>query len=151
MYVPPHARNVKAEKAEKAEKKIFKQEFPQLAPPIVDDKPKLDFKKLFKNNERRRQAKSKRMKWGTVKLTRDGIIDSLSVEERKAEDHKNEQYRIQMNLDRLGERLERDHFRRLETDPEYDPEEIVTSESESEAESEESESDYAEDPEEDEF
>jgi hypothetical protein len=144
MYVPPHARNVKAEK------KVFKQEFPQLAPPIVDDKPKLDFKKLFKNNERRRQAKTK-MKWGTVKLTKGGVIDSLSVEEREAEDHKNEQYRIQMNLDRLGERLERDHLRRLETDPEYEPEEIVTSESESEAETEESESDYAEDPEEDEF
>jgi len=147
-YVPPHAR--KAEKAQKVEKKSFKQEFPQLAPPIVDDKPKLDFKKLFKNNERRRQAKAK-MKWGTVKLTKDGVIDSLSVEERAAEDFKNEQYRMQMNLDRLGDRLERDHHHRLETDPEYDPEEIVTSESESEAETEESESDYAEDPEEDEF
>jgi hypothetical protein len=148
-YVPPHAR--KAEKSEKSEKKAFKQEFPQLAPPIIDDKPKLDFKKLFKNNERRRQAKARRMKWGTVRLTHNGIIDSLSVEERAAEDHKNEQYRIQMNLDRLGERLERDHFQRLENDPEYDPDEIVTSESESEAESEESESSYAEDPEEDEF
>ena len=146
-YVPPHARNVKAEKAEKKE---FKKEFPQLAPPIIDDKPKLDFKKLFKNNERRRQAKAK-MKWGTVKLTKGGVIDSLTAEERAAEDLKNDQYRIQMNLDRLGDRLDRDHQRRLETDPEYDPEEIVTSESESEAESEESESDYAEDPEEDEF
>jgi hypothetical protein len=146
-YVPPHARN---EKKEKKEKKEFKQEFPQLAPPIVDDKPKLDFKKLFKNNERRRQAKAK-MKWGTIRLTKNGVIDSLTVEERAAEDHKNEQYRIQMNLDRMGDRLERDHLRRLETDPEYDPEEIVTSESESEAESEESESSYAEDPEEDEF
>ena len=145
-YVPPHAR--KNEKP--SEKKEFKKEFPQLAPPIVDDKPKLDFKKLFKNNERRRQAKAK-MKWGTVKLTKNGVVDSLSVEERAAEDLKNEQFRIQMNLDRLGDRLERDHFRRLEDDEEYEPEEIVTSESESEAESEESESSYAEDPEEDEF
>ena len=144
--MPPHVRKNKP----LSEKKEFKQEFPQLAPPLIDDKPKLDFKKLFKNNERRRQAKAK-MKWGTVKLTKDGVIDSLSVEERAAEDYKNEQNRIQMNLDRLGERLERDHFYRLETDPEYEPEEIVTSESESEVESEESESDYAEDPEEDEF
>jgi len=145
-YVPPHARKSKPVN----EKKAFKQEFPQLAPPLIDDKPKLDFKKLFKNNERRRQAKAK-MKWGTVKLTKDGIVDSLTVEERAAEDFKNAQYRIQLNLDRLGERLERDHLRRLEVDPEYDPEEIVTSESESEAESEDSESSYAEDPEEDEF
>jgi allophanate hydrolase subunit 2 len=91
------------------------------------------------------------MKWGMVKLTHAGMIDSLSVEERAAEDLKNEQFRIQLNLDRMGERLERDHITRLMNDPEYDPEEIVTSESESEAESEESESSYAEDPEEDEF
>jgi hypothetical protein len=41
-YVPPHARKTKVDK------KAFKQEFPQLAPPLIDDKPKLDFKKLFK-------------------------------------------------------------------------------------------------------
>jgi len=145
-YVPPHARKTSAKNV----KKDYRQEFPQLAPPIVDDKPKLDFKKLFKNNEKRR-AKANRMKWGMVKLTHDGVIDSLTPEERAAEDHKNEQFRIQLNLDRLGERLERDHLMRLENDSDYDPEEIVTSESESEAESEESESSYAEDPEEDEF
>jgi len=149
-YVPPHARK-SSTKNEKNEKKEFKQEFPQLAPPIIDDKPKLDFKKLFKNNERRRQARAKRMKWGTVRLTQNGVIDSLTAEERAAEDYKNEQYRIQLNLDRMGERLERDHLHRLENDSDYEPEEIVTSESESEAESEESESSYAEDPEEDEF
>jgi hypothetical protein len=146
-YVPPHVRKTSAKNVNKD----YRQEFPQLAPPIVDDKPKLDFKKLFKNNERRRRAKANRMKWGMVKLTHAGMIDSLSVEERAAEDLKNEQFRIQLNLDRMGERLERDHVTRLMNDPEYDPEEIITSESESEAESEESESSYAEDPEEDEF
>ena len=50
-YVPPHAR--KNEKP--SEKKEFKKEFPQLAPPIVDDKPKLDFKKLFKKEEKTRK------------------------------------------------------------------------------------------------
>ena len=146
-YVPPHARKT----SEKNVKKDYRQEFPQLAPPVVDDKPKLDFKKLFKNNEKRRQAKAKRMKWGMIKLTHNGVIDSLSVEERVAEDLKNEQFRIQLNLTRLGERLERDRMIRMQNDPNYEPEEIVTSESESEAESEESESSYAEDPEEDEF
>jgi hypothetical protein len=87
-----------------------------------------------------------------VKLTQNGVIDSLSVEERKAENLKNDQFRIQLNLDRLGERLHRDHMRRLINDPEYEAEEVVTSESEPEPESDpESESSYAEDPEEDEF
>ena len=146
-YVPPHARKTTPVK----EVKEFKKEFPQLAPPIVDDKPKLDFKKLFKNNEKRRQAKAKRMRWGMIKLTRNGIIDSLSAEERSEEERKHEEYWTGIHLEKLGERLERDHLRRLEEDSEYDPDEIVSSSSESEAESEESESSHAEDPEDDEF
>jgi hypothetical protein len=145
-YVPPHARKPVSEV------KVFKQEFPQLAPPIIDDKPKLDFKKLFKNNEKRRQAKAKRMRWGMIKITRDGnIIDSLSAEERAEEERRHEEYWKEIHLEKLGERLEREHLRRLEEDADYDPDEIVTSSSESEAESEESESSHAEDPEDDEF
>ena len=147
-YVPPHARKTKPVK----EVKEFKKEFPQLAPPLVDDKPKLDFKKLFKNNEKRRQAKAKRMRWGMIKLARDGtIVDSLSAEERTEEERRHEEYWKSIHLEKLGNRLESDHLRRLEEDTDYDPEEIVTSSSESEAESEESESSHAEDPEDDEF
>ena len=147
-YVPPHARKNKPV----SEVKAFKQEFPQLAPPIVDDKPKLDFKKLFKNNEKRRQAKAKRMKWGMIKLTRDGkIIDSLSPEERAEEELRHEEYWKSIHLERLSDRLEREHLRRLEEDSDYEAEDIVTSCSESEADSEESESSHAEDPEDDEF
>ena len=147
-YVPPHARKTKPQVKEVKE---FKKEFPQLAPPLVDDKPKLDFKKLFKNNEKRRQAKAKRMRWGMIKLTQSGIIDSLSAEERIEEERRHEEYWKGIHLEKLGLRLERDHLRRLEEDTDYDPEEIVTSSSESEAESEESESSHAEDPEDDEF
>jgi hypothetical protein len=147
-YVPPHARKTKLVK----EVKEFKKEFPQLAPPLLDDKPKLDFKKLFKNNEKRRQAKAKRMRWGMIKLTREGnIIDSLSAEERTEEERKREEYWKGIHLEKLGNRLERDHLRRLEEDEDYDPDEIVTSSSESEPESEDSESSHAEDPEDDEF
>jgi len=146
-YVPPHAR-----KTTVTPLKAFKQEFPQLAPPIIDDKPKLDFKKLFKNNEKRRQAKAKRMRWGMIKLTRDGkIIDSLTPDERAVEEHKHEEYWKGLQLQKLGDRLEREHLHRLENDSDYEAEEVVTSESESEPESEDSESSYAEDPEEDEF
>jgi len=146
-YVPPHARKTKPVSAVKE----FKKEFPQLAPPLVDDKPKLDFKKLFKNNEKRRQAKAKRMRWGMIKLTRAGIVDSLSAEERAEEERKHEEYWKGIHLEKMSNRLERDHFRRLEEDTEYDPDEIVTSSSESEPESEDSESSHAEDPEDDEF
>ena len=145
-YVPPHARKTNVTPV-----KAFKQEFPQLAPPIIDDKPKLDFKKLFKNNEKRRQAKAKRMRWGMIKLTRDGIIDSMSVEERAEEERKHEEYWKSLQLQKLGYRLEREHLRRCENDSDYEAEEVVTSSSESEPESEESESSHAEDPEDDEF
>lgn len=146
-YVPPHAR-----KSTVTPIKIFKQEFPQLAPPLIDVKPKLDFKKLFKNNEKRRQAKAKRMRWGMIKLTRDGkIIDSLSVEEREQEERLYNECLINRQLQKMGDRLEREHVRRLENDSDYEAEEIVSSCSESEPESEESESSHAEDPEDDEF
>jgi len=146
-YVPPHARKTNVTPV-----KAFKQEFPQLAPPIVDDKPKLDFKKLFKNNEKRRQAKAKRMRWGMIKLTRDGqIIDSLSLEERAEEERQHEEYLKTLQLQKLSDRLEREHLRRLENDSDYEADEVVTSSSDSEPDSEESESSHAEDPEDDEF
>jgi hypothetical protein len=87
-----------------------------------------------------------------IKLTREGnIIDSLSAEERTEEERKREEYWKGIHLEKLGNRLERDHLRRLEEDEDYDPDEIVTSSSESEPESEESESSHAEDPDDDEF
>ena len=161
-YVPPHARknnqnqnvNDKSNKHNKLNKpeKAFKQEFPQLATPITNDKPKLDFSKLFKNIEKKRQAKSNKMKWGMVKLTKNGMIDSLTVEERQAEDFKNEDFRVRVNLENMRERILLDQQKRMDEDPDYEPYILESSSSEEEYESEEIESEAeAEDPEEDEF
>ena len=156
-YIPPHARKnnqiVKNVKNINKPEKAFKQEFPQLATPITNDKPKLDFSKLFKNLEKKRQAKSNKMKWGMVKLTKNGMIDSLSVEERVAEDFKNEDFRVRVNLENMRERILLDQQKRMDEDPDYEPYVLESSSSEEEYESEEVETDadIAEDPEEDEF
>ena len=149
-YIPPHSRTKKTA----TPAKLFKQEFPQLATPIIQDKPKLDFSKLFKNIEKKRQAKLNKMKWGMVKLTKNGVIDSLTPEERKEEDFKNEDFRVRVNFEKMRERILLDQQKRMEEDPDYEPYIVDSSSSEEECEEEyeeENETSGAEDPEEDEF
>ena len=128
-YVPPHSKVKPA--------KIFKTEFPQLATPGIDEKPKLDFSKLFKNLIEKRKQKANKMKWGMIKLTKDGIIDSLTVEERAYEDFKHEDFLFRWNLEKLGARIETDKIRRMDEDPDYEPYVVDESSSEEEYVSEE--------------
>lgn len=146
-YVPPHART---KSGAKSGVKIFKQEFPQLAPPIIE-KPKLDFSKLFKNAHEKREKKANKMKWGTIKLTKEGIIDSLTVEEREYETYTNEQTLINWNLLKMHNRIEADTIKRMADDPNYEPYVLESSSSEEEWVSDDTESIDAEDPEEDEI
>jgi len=122
-YVPPHLRknaNAKEEdswikpknKKEKNEKPKI-EDFPALAPAPQIQKSKMDFKELF---ARRKEVKKrqKKMKYGWVKLTKNGMIDSLTPEQRE-----------QSNIDRTGRmmehammelafRIEKDTQRRIE-------------------------------------
>ena len=151
-YIPPHARNAKASKKEvKKEVKDFKKEFPQLAPIAPMEKPKLDFSKLFKNIENARQARIKKMRWGMIKLTKNGIVDSLTPEERQEEETNRNERLANWNLINEVHRIEKDDLERMDRDPDWEPYHIETSSSEEEIHSEESESTEAEDPEEDEL
>jgi hypothetical protein len=163
-YVPPHRKNGKNarianrlmnEKNEKIEKivKLKKEDFPELGTNITSLTPipnptKMDFSKLF---QKRRELKKRqyRMKKGWVKLTFNGIIDSLTEEERKEEDLYHTHYIMKANLDNLVDRIENDLEERIEMFPEFEPEFLEFSSS-SEEYSESSEESLAEDPEEDE-
>ena len=151
-YVPPHARTKKISDKNKTPVKMFKQEFPQLANPLIDDKPKLDFSKLFKNLIEKRNKKLNKMKWGMIKLTQDGIIDSLTIEEREEDDVNRNNTRIRLNLEKLSLRIENNIIKRMEDDPDYEPYVVSSSSEEKSYESENTEESLeAEDPEEDEF
>jgi hypothetical protein len=123
-YVPPHKRNSekklepnidnknnKNNKKENYEKKLNindKMQFPHLGNKtqqvvnhfIQSEKPTLAtiFKKSLLNKKKEKKSKLKK---GWILLTKNGIIDSLTPEERKLEDEKYNQKIIQINLQRI--------------------------------------------------
>ena len=87
-YIAPHLRNAKKTDAKpKANEKVKVNDFPELvkAPskaPTSNVKPAMDFSKLFNNVEEDVIEKKEELKRGIIKLTKDGIVDSLTLEER---------------------------------------------------------------------
>jgi hypothetical protein len=130
-----------------------KDEYPQLAPvPIqtivetkvetkaetkVETKPKMNFAALFKNVERKKR-RAKKLKWGTILLTKNGIVDSLTKEEREYEEECKTMETQDKNLEKMCNRLIKTQNIRREYDANYEsPEEWVESSSEEEEEEEE--------------
>ena len=112
-------------------------------------KPKMNYAALFKNVHKKKN-RVKKLKWGTVLLTKKGMVDSLTPEERQAEEEYKQQELHDQRLWNLCSRLEKQQNLRREFDPRYEsPEEW--SESESEEEVEEEEEVLTDDYEEDEF
>lgn len=149
-YRPPHKRNsalsLKPEPLNIAPKpksvlKAPKEEFPQLAPvaEVKQDKPKMDFSSLFKNVEKKKK-KAKKLKWGTVLLTKQGMIDSMTPEEREHEEawkiQKHQEEKLWSMADQF---VHRQNVRRV-YDPLYEsPDELTVSTSEEDPEEEEEE------------
>lgn len=146
-YIPPQKRStyVPQKRSTYVEQRIVKNEFPQLAQPKKNTESKMDFKKLFKNVELKREKREKRMKKGWVKLTRNGVVDSLTPQERADEDEWNLYYKTQQNLDVLVNTWDKHRAMRLERDgylSDYSadpPSEIESDEEESEEEESEEE------------
>lgn len=141
-YIPPQKRSTYVRK--NVANIPSKTEFPQLAQPKHTES-KMDFKKLFKNVELKREKREKRMKKGWVKLTRNGVVDSLTPQERADEDEWNLYYKTQQNLDVLVNTWDKHRAMRLKRDgylSDYSadpPSEKIESESESEEEESEEE------------
>lgn len=107
-YVPPHKRQ--------SVQRPIVNEFPQLAPPKAMQTTKMDFKTLFKNVETKRKKREQRIKKGWIKLTKEGIVDSLTVEERKQDDDYNEAVRQEYNLSKLVDAWDAHREMRLDRD-----------------------------------
>jgi hypothetical protein len=158
-YCPPHKRNsapslsnanvsvskTKTNSLEKNKSKgLAKDEFPALGPvpvlaPVSEAKPKMDFSSLFKNVEKKKN-KPKKLKWGTVLLTKKGMIDSMTAEEREEEENwkikQDQEERLWSMADRL---VSQQNVRRV-FDPLYEsPDELTVSTSEEDPEEEEEE------------
>ncbi len=171
-YVPPHKRNSEKKlesnidneinkknnkKKENYEKKLNindKMQFPDLGnktQPVVNhviqsEKPTLAtiFKKSLLNKKKEKKSKLKK---GWILLTKNGIIDSLTPEERKQEDENYNQKIIQINLQRIYVQNQRKLEERRNNDHTYlwEAERIVDEYEPIESEDDETEYDSYED------
>jgi hypothetical protein len=152
-YVPPQKRGAKSSVKPLEKPLVKKDEFPELTPVAcvtpVAPVTKMNFASLFKNAIKKKN-RIKKLKWGTVLLTKNGVIDSLTQEERDAEEKWKDEVYQENQLRKVGERLQKSQDLRREYDPHYEsPEEW--SDSESEEEEEEEEEELMTDEDEDEF
>jgi hypothetical protein len=151
-YVPPHLRKVVKDEpwlvqGKKKQKEIKEKvdEFPTLVPNLVpSQKSKMDFKELF---TRRKEIKKRqrKMKYGWIRLTKNGIIDSLTPEQREQSNiERNERY-MEDAMIKLAHRIDRDTERRIEFE---DLEPVILEDYSTEEEYESSEESYVDEDEE---
>jgi len=160
-YIPPHLRKKEDEfqKGKNQTKKIErvgkfervgkienvkKDEFPILVPVNEIKKSTMDFKELF---ARRKEIKKrqKKMKYGWIRLTKDGIIDSLTPEERENENIERNDRKMKHAMIELAYRIDRDTERRIYYE---DLEPVILEEYSSEEEYVSSEESYVDEDEE---
>ena len=120
-YIPPHLRknqeNQRPQQGQQAlqpqQVKKPQEEFPALVQAPVQKKSTMDFKELF---ARRKEIKKrqKKMKYGWVRLTKDGMIDSLTPEQREQSNLEINERRMEHAMIDLAYRIERDTQRRIE-------------------------------------
>lgn len=160
-YVPPHLRKAqnqdnalndfqfqkkkgKEQKNQETKEKKQNDEFPVLAPVNVPKKSTMDFKELF---ARRKEIKKrqKKMKYGWVQLTKNGMIDSLTPQQREQENIERNERKMEHAMIDLAYRIERDTERRIQFE---DVEPIVLQEYSTEEEYVSSEESYVDEDEE---
>ena len=92
-YVPPHKRSAKSTRRNIQKK----EEFPELVSQIKKEKKEsLNFSKLFQKSREKRERK--KLKEGWIKLTKEGIYDSLTEKQREYQEYLDTKYRIDTNI-----------------------------------------------------
>ena len=149
-YIAPHLRNAKKTDAKpKANEKVKVNDFPELVkvPSKAPTKPAMDFSKLFNNVEEEVIEKKDELKRGIIKLTKDGIVDSLTLEEREQDDLNRNKQVVSKNMVDYYIQINKQREQRLRTDNNYSPESVYDEYSSSSCDTNYTteESEYAED------
>jgi uncharacterized protein (DUF608 family) len=158
-YVPPHARKNGSKQtsnpptnklqSKKAIENSFETSFPVLGKSIpVQNNTQMNFSNLFKEEENVPKEIKEEMKKGFVKLTKNGVIDSLTEEEYKLNDDNHNIKQINNNMIKMYNHIEKTKQYRAAWDPNYVPEVVIDEYSSSEHYTSEESDEYAEDPEE---
>ena len=157
-YVPPHARkngskqtnNQQTNKpqSKKAIENSFDTSFPVLGKSNpVQNTTQMNFSNLFKEEENVPKEIKEEMKKGFVKLTKNGVIDSITEEEYKINDENDNIKQINNNMIKMYNHIEKSKQRQVAWDPNYVPEVVIDEYSSSEHYTSEESDEYAEDPE----
>ena len=127
-YVPPHLRNAKkadVKAAVKPNEKTKVNDFPELVKaPVVSQKPAMDFSKLFNNVEEVIEKKDE-LKRGIIKLTKSGIVDSVTLEEQEQDDALRNNRIVSKNMIDYYNQINKQREQRLRTDVNYSPEIVI--------------------------
>ena len=83
----------------------------------------MDFSKLFNNVEEVIEKKDE-LKRGIIKLTKDGIVDSLTMEEREQDDARRNNQVVSKNMVDYYIQINKQREQRLRTDNNYSPESV---------------------------
>ena len=97
----------------------------------------MDFSSLFKNVAKKKKPKP--MKWGLVKLTKHGMVDSLTPEERETIEREKMEALQQERLWKAAERLENSRNIRREYDIHYESPPVMSATTSEEVSTEEEE------------
>ena len=115
--------------------------------PQAPQKPAMDFSKLFNNVEEDVIEKKDELKRGIVKLTKSGIVDSLTPDERDQDDLRRNNRVVSKNMIDYYIQINQQREHRLRTDNNYSPESVYDEYSSSSCDTNYTteESEYAED------
>ena len=172
-YVAPHLRNKNVSNAKAAPlkaapkaEKVKVNDFPELVAPskalstaqastaqtskttasnAQTSKPAMDFSKLFNNLDEEVIEKKEELKRGIIKLTKDGIVDSLTPDEREQDDLQRNKNVVSKNMIDYYMQINKQREKRCLTDNNYSPERVVEEYSSSDTYYSTEESEYAED------
>lgn len=142
-YIPPHKRQMKSNKI--PEKK-YEEQFPEFTKVNTPSPIKMNYSVLFKNAQKKYKKKKEVIPYGWIKLTQQGLVNSLSEEEEHYEEEIRNEKKKQENIVRLIQTWDKKREERLELNG-YSSDYSVDSLSDQEIEDEliEEESDYESD------
>ena len=125
------------ESVTKAPAKATEAKAPEAKGPETNVKKPMDFSALFKNVAKKKKPKP--MKWGLIKLTKHGIVDSLTREERETIENEKAAALQEERLWKAAERLEKSQNIRREYDTNYESPPIMSVSTSEEVSTEEEE------------
>ena len=110
-YIPPHKRQMRSNKI--PEKK-YEEQFPEFTKLNTPPPTKMNYSVLFKNVQKKYKKKKEVIPYGWVKLTQQGLVNSLSEEEEHHEEEMRNEKKKQDNIVQLIQTWDKKREERLE-------------------------------------